>query len=138
MTETILATLLYLHNHILTHPIVTILQFHGLVPCILLGTLWTFSAIVRRKELFRIVAGQYQGHHTVTTTHTMKKERPIESMNGENNAFFINITENISKFPSPIKFPHVSIILPTRGLRQHSIHNWKKILQLHYGMICYD
>lgn len=40
-------------NHVLCQPWVTALQFHGVIPLVLLGTLWTLSGYVRLQELRR-------------------------------------------------------------------------------------
>ena len=40
-------------NAALCHPVVTAFQFHGIVPGLLLGTLWLLSGLIRLKELKR-------------------------------------------------------------------------------------
>lgn len=48
-----LTSFLHAGNAALCHPAVTAFQFHGIVPGLLLGTLWLLSGLIRLRELKR-------------------------------------------------------------------------------------
>lgn len=74
-------------------PTVRLLQYHALVPGLLLGSLWLLTAFIRSREYLR-------------------KRR---------------------SFDTTTKYPPVTVVLPTKGVRTHSLQNWQSFLDLKYN-----
>lgn len=80
-----------------------VLQTHGIVPALLIGTFWYLAASARRREISRL----------------QKTAEPNNRCEGE------------AKKTGP--WPGVSIVLPLRGYHNYSIQNWKAVLGFRYG-----
>lgn len=88
---------------LLESPYVFFVQLHGVVPCILLGTLWILSSSARNRELVKRV-GEKKGETSA---------RP----HGD--------PDRIAR--------STAIVVPIRGYRTFSIINWKSIIGFDYG-----
>jgi hypothetical protein len=107
-----IAAALIRSNQAFCSPAVTALQFHGVVFGLLLGTLWFLSGWVRLQELRRLRrAADDRGRRR--QGQQQRDGAPADA--GDEEA------------------PSVTIVLPTRGCRAHSMDNWRAILGLDYG-----
>jgi hypothetical protein len=77
------------------------LQLHGMVPGLILGTLWFLSACTRLRELRRL-------RRAGGAKSDWIKRHDLHQL------------------------PSVTVVLPVRGCRLHSISNWKSILEQDY------
>jgi len=82
-----------------------VLQTHGIVPALLIGTFWYQAAAARRREVLRL---QRTARH-----------RSQGRCEGE--------TRKTGSWPG------VSIVLPLRGYHNYSVKNWKAVLGFRYG-----
>lgn len=82
--------------------IALVLQTHGIVPAILIGTFWYLAASARRREILRL-------QKTAEPNGRYEEEKRKKG-----------------------SWPGVSIILPLRGYHKYSIQNWKAVLGFHY------
>jgi hypothetical protein len=99
-------------EHALTHTWVAMVQFHGIVPCLLLGSLWMLSGIVRLCELRNVRKAIRCGSSSPSASPT-----------------FSSTDKNDGKGD----YPEVTLVLPTRGIRSHSPANWQAVLELVYA-----
>lgn len=79
-----------------------VLQTHGIVPALLIGTFWYLAASARRREISRL----------------QKTAEPNDRCEGK------------ARKTGP--WPGVSIVLPLRGYHNYSIQNWKAVLGFRY------
>lgn len=99
----------------LCQPSIAALQFHGIVPAILLGTLWLLAGLVRYRALVRLRLRPREGKTAGT--------RGTRVLNAAHDS-------------PPSQLPRVTVVLPVRGCRTHSVANWESILSLQYGACC--
>ncbi|KAI3425799.1 hypothetical protein D9Q98_007774 [Chlorella vulgaris] len=102
-------------NAILCHPLVTALQFHGIWLVVLLGTLWVIAGKARLREVQR------------------QRRHALERRLGNSNSHGIPASLADEQEAGQAKLPPVTVVLPVRGCRSHSMDNWRSVLHLNYG-----
>ncbi|MCO5603635.1 hypothetical protein L7F22_057786 [Adiantum nelumboides] len=84
----------------------------GCVICLFLALGWAFAASVRNKELKRIKEGEQAG----------------------NNFSFLYADMNDLEHSAQRKLPHVTVIMPVKGVSEHSKSNWmSQVISLYGG-----
>jgi Glycosyl transferase family 21 len=126
-------TLLHWNQAVCQSKWIIYLEFHGMVPGFLLGTLWFLSGWVRSKKIYRINNKTRRGSSLRTSSSSPPppeppQERRRRSLRSYNSNNILNTKQEESSYPS------VAIILPTRGYRPHSLQNWQAILNLDYPL----
>jgi hypothetical protein len=106
-------------NRLLASPAVTALQFHGIWLAALLATLWVRAGRARLRELER-QRRRAPGRHG-------SSPRPASSA-----ALAAAAAEHEAGVAAQ-PLPAVTVVLPVRGCRSHSVANWEAILNLDYG-----
>jgi len=102
------------HGHrVLCNPVISALQYHGLVPCLLLGTLWILSGCMRLLELKR--------------TRKARLMAPSKDTANSRNDGTCRCS------PPSTEMPAVSIVFPVRGCRSYSKLNWESVVAQEYG-----
>lgn len=95
------------------HPLITGLQFHGLILLALLGTLWLLSGYVRLRELRR----------------RRQRRGALARLSAGAGGRWGKADEQ----EAAERLPAVTVVLPVRGCRSHSLDNWRSMLALEYG-----
>ncbi|KAH7440081.1 hypothetical protein KP509_04G090400 [Ceratopteris richardii] len=93
------------------HPLALAIQLQGSIICLGLALGWAFAAIVRNKELIRIKDGEQSGH----------------------SFSFLYSDMNDLEHSVQAKLPRVTIIMPIKGVSEHSESNWRSQLISLYG-----
>lgn len=122
-------TLLHWDKAVCQSKWISYVEFHGMVPGFLLGTLWFLSGRIRSKEIQRISNNKICRKEKMPllspSSQQEERRRSLRShINQANNDD--GLTTKISSYPS------VAIVLPTRGYRPNSIQNWQAIVSLDY------
>jgi hypothetical protein len=102
----------------------TVLQVHGILPCLLLGTLWWLSGLARLRELRR-----REGHAAPNNGLAARMQTSTPTTTTIKSAS----TKTRSSARLHEAAPAVSLVLPTRGCRPHSVPNWRAVLSLDYA-----
>lgn len=120
--------------------------YHGCVPCVLLGTLWILSAWCRRRELLRNAGPAGSQARCLAPAQATKVGR------GGGNELWGQGALGVSPAPLPAWEQHrphgwpwdcvqnggqragsLAVIVPVRGVREHSEENLESILHLWHG-----
>lgn len=102
----------------LSHPLVTALQFHGIWLVLLLATLWVLAGKARMRELQR-QRRRTLGRPAGALTKSSGSRGSLASLAAEQEA-------------GQPRLPTVTVVLPVRGCRSHSVANWRSMLNLDY------
>jgi hypothetical protein len=121
-------TLLHWNEAVCQPKWISYLEFHGLVPGFLLGTLWVLSGRVRSKEIQRIDNNRTHGNGKMPPSPRLQQEERKGSLQSH-----INLAKNEEDLATQrSSYPSVAIVLPIRGYRPNSIRNWQAIVTLDY------
>eukprot|EP00250_Pteridium_aquilinum_P006173 c16146_g1_i1 orf=125-1678(+) len=96
------------------HPIAIAIQLQGCVICLFLALGWVLAAAVRNKELRRIKEGEQS----------------------DNSFSFLYPDINDLEHSVQERLPRVSVVMPVKGVSEHSIRNWKsQVISLYGGCL---
>jgi len=130
-------TLLHWNEAVCQSNWISYLEFHGLVPGFLLGTLWLLSGRIRSKEIQKINDNKDNNNKTYgygkmppapLPSPPVQQEERKRSLRSHLN--LANNEENNTTHRSSNS--SVAIVLPTKGYRPNSIQNWQAIVTLDY------
>lgn len=143
----------------LSHPLVTALQFHGIWLVLLLATLWVLAGKARMRELQRQrrrTLGRPAGALTKSSGSrgslaSLAAEQEVREGPNRGRVTAACGTRRHKPADSPCcgihvhrlaaarlqagqpRLPTVTVVLPVRGCRSHSVANWRSMLNLDYG-----
>lgn len=139
-------------NALLSHPLVTALQFHGVYLACLLATLWVLAGRARLRELQRqrrrspgCGAGARRGSNSGSSAALAAAEQEVRPVClactlpvPRDAAAVLHLQPDAAALPPPAqageaRLPGVAVVLPVHGCRSHSVANWEAILALAYG-----
>lgn len=138
-------------NQLLASPAVTALQFHGIWLAALLASLWVLAGRARLRELQR-QRRRSLGRHGASPRPGSAAALAAAAAEHEVGAAIAQLQQDERLTPAALALacpsqlllllqagvgapplPAVTVVLPVRGCRSHSVANWEAILGLDYG-----